>query len=176
MVACSAAPSLELLSPERGGAGIQRVPSTLSGRADACVYIVNLPADSASLGIVGYTPQLSELIEDAMPLVWHLLARQSLSEQLPIYLFYVNPRDQIGTNAARLLQLLQLMSGKAQIWVPVSTSHSAILHSLRLILPEAVRLDLNYSSLLYVGDNANRKPMKAMAEACGMPFCFHALY
>ncbi len=175
MVACSTAASPELSSPERGGAGIQRVPATLSGRADACVYIVNLPADSAALGIVGYTPQLSELIEDAMPLVWHLLARQSLSEQRPIYLFYVNPRDQIGTNAARLLQMLQLMSGKAQVWVPVSTSHSAILHSLRLILPEAVKLDLNHSSLLYVGDNANRKPMKAMAEACGMSFCFHAL-
>ncbi|UXD86603.1 hypothetical protein [Thalassolituus hydrocarboniclasticus] len=176
MVACSAAQGMALLPVEQGGPGIQRVPPALSGRTDASVYIVNLPSDSASLGLVGYTPQLSELIEDAMPLVWHLLARQSLPEQLPVYLFYVNPRDQIGTNAARLLQLLKLMSGKAQIWVPVSTSHSAILHSLRLILPEAATLDLNHSSLLYVGDNANRKPMKAMAEACGMSFCFHALY
>lgn len=161
-------------------AGLLREPLQVSTavvrRGHDHVCVVNLPDNPQQQGVVGMTPQLGELIDDAWPLLWHMLDRQRLPRTLPVYLFYVNPREPVEDNATRLFSLLQSLQGKRAVWVPLSTSHAAILHSLRMILPRLRQLNLYAIHLLYIGDSANRRPLEAMAAECHMPFAFHALY
>lgn len=153
-----------------------QVSTAVVRRGSDHVCVVNLPDNPQQQGVVGMTPQLAELIDDAWPLLWHLLERQRLPRTLPVYLFYVNPRDPVEDNATRLLSLLRSLEGKRAVWVPLSTSHAAILHCLRMILPRLLQMDLFTVHLLYIGDSANRRPLEAMAVECHMPFAFHALY
>ncbi|WP_430461621.1 hypothetical protein ACQUQU_02240 [Thalassolituus sp. LLYu03] len=155
---------------------MQPASSAVLRRGSEHAFVVNMPDNPREQGIVGFTPQLSELIDDAWPILWHLLDRQGLSRSLPVYLFYVNPRERIEDNATRLLALMTSLSGKQAVCVPLSTSHAAILHSLRMVLPELRKLRLSGTHWLYIGDSANRRPLEAMARDCRMPFAFHALY
>ena len=164
----------EVQTPRRGGG--HRIPSSLTERPDSRVYLANLPNHSATAGLVGYTPQLQELIRDALPITWYLIDKQGLGCDRVVHLFYANPKESLQVNSERLLELLEGLSMTDHIWVPVSTSHSMILHAFRNILPELKYLHLASVPMLYVGDNANRRSLKAMADMCKMPFYFHALY
>ena len=138
--------------------------------------VVNMPSNPINHGVVGLTPQLSQLIDDAWPLVTHVMERRDRIDAQPVYLFYINPRDPLENSAAALLDMLRSLNGQGAVWVPLSTSHAAILHTLRLILPELAGLSLQDATLLYIGDNANCAPMAAMAKESQFPFVFHALY
>ena len=144
------------------------------GMEYACV--LNAPESTAGSGVSVLLPPLSELIDDAWPVLWHLIERQTPGSGLPVYLFYVNPRDPVEENASRLLSFLRTLHKKKAVWAPLSTSHAAILHAMRMILPELTQLRLADVHFLYMGDNANRKPLEAMAADSCMPFAFHALY
>lgn len=151
-------------------------PAAVYRRDGLAASVVNIPDDPKRQGVVGFTPQLSQLIDDAWPLIWHQMDRIGATASLPLYFFYVNPRDPVADNAAALLSLLTSCQGRPLVWAPLSTSHATILHTLRLILPELSTLDLQQATLLYVGDNANRAPLQAMAKQSRIPFSFHALY
>lgn len=153
-----------------------RLSGVRKKRRTGSAYIANLPADPCTQGIVGYTPLLSELIDDALPVVWHLMDRSGISAALPVYLFYVNPRAPLADNATALSDLLLMLDGCQAVWVPVSTSHAAILHTLRLVMPAPDNPDLQQVHLLYIGDSANRRSMATIAADSSMPFAFHALY
>lgn len=153
-----------------------RLPPSLMKGLRGSAYLANVPVNPDQNSLVGCTPQISELIEDSLPLVWHLISRAGLSDTMPVCFIYINPRLPLQENARAVLQLLQQLEGIQAAVVPVSASHTAILHSFRLILPELKGRRLAQVQLLYIGDNANRRPMAAMAGECGMPFAYHALY
>jgi hypothetical protein len=150
------------------------VPETLTGRSQAQVYLNNLP-DTTSSGLIGYTPQIQELVEGVMPLVWHLADRHQLNGRV-VQLFYANPRESLVHNTQRLLKLMQQLQGSNHILVPLSSSHSMIFHTLRQVVPCAQEMNLEDVSLFYIGDQANRNPLQAISSTCDMSFFFHAQY
>lgn len=151
------------------------IPASMVGRNNAQVYLANLPDNSSSAGLMGYTPQVRELIEDVMPLVWHLVERHQLEDR-PIHLFYANPRESLVHNTQRMLKLLQQLQGTDHILVPISSNHSMIFHTLRQVVPCAQEMNLTDVSLFYIGDQANRNPLQAISSTCEMSFFFHAQY
>lgn len=149
------------------------VPQVFAGRPQ--VYLNNLPDSPSSSGLLGYTPQIQELIEDVMPLVGHLAERHQLLNRA-VQLFYANPKESLVHNTQRLLKLLQRLQGSNQILVPISASHSMIFHTLRQVVPCAREMQLEDVSLFYIGDQANRNPLQAISSTCDMSFFFHAQY
>lgn len=150
------------------------VPEGLSGRK-AQVYLHNIPDCPQTGGLIGYTPQLRELIRDVMPLVWHLSERHHLTDRV-VQLFYANPKESLVYNTQRLLKLMQSLRNTNHILVPVSSSHSMIFHTLRQVVPCAQEMQLDDVSLFYIGDQANRNPLQAISSTCDMSFFFHAQY
>ncbi|MAD46216.1 MAG: hypothetical protein CMI02_06350 [Oceanospirillaceae bacterium] len=139
-------------------------------------WLSNVPLHADQQSLAGCTPQISELIEDTLPLVWHLMSRNGLTGAVPVCFIYINPRTPLADNAAALLSLLDQLDGMEAAVVPVSASHTAILHSVRLALPELTARRLEQIQFLYIGDNANRRAMEAMASESRMRFAYHALY
>ena len=167
---------MSAVSQLHGGAmfGAYAVPESLSGRA-AQVYLHNIPDDQSGAGLIGYTPQLRELIQDVMPLVWHLVERHQLQNR-SVQLFYANPKESLVYNTQRLLKLMQSLRNTNHILVPISSSHSMIFHTLRQVVPCAQEMQLDDVSLFYIGDQANRNPLQAISSTCDMSFFFHAQY
>ncbi len=155
--------------------GVPLPASAMSG-ISAAVYIANLPDDPGGQGIAGYTPQLRELVDDALPLVTYLLKRQDIGASLPVFFFFINSRLSLAENAVALTAFLHTLNGQQAAWVPLSANHTALLHTLRMVLPEYAERQMKGLHLLYIGDNANRASMAAVAESCAMPFAYHALY
>ena len=150
------------------------VPEALSCRQSQ-VFLHNIPNNQSGAGLLGYTPQLSELIRDVMPLVWHLAERHDLAHR-SVQLFYANPKESLVYNTQRMLKLMQSLRNTNHILVPVSSSHSMIFHTLRQVVPCAREMQLDDVSLFYIGDLANRNSLQAISSTCDMSFYFHAQY
>jgi len=153
-----------------------RLPPSLMRGIRGYAYLANVPVNPDQASLAGCTPQISELVDDTLPLVWHLMSRHSMNDAMPVCFIYINPRQHLTDNAEALLQLLQGLDGMEAAVVPVSGSHASILHSFRIILPQLKRHNLSRIRFMYIGDNANRRPMEAIAGDCHMPLFYHALY
>ncbi|MAK91834.1 MAG: hypothetical protein CMI13_11435 [Oleibacter sp.] len=153
-----------------------RLPPSLMKGLRGSAYLSNVPVNPDQHSLAGCTPQLSELIEETLPLVWHLLTRSGQSGAAPVCFIYINPRTSLADNAAALVQLFGQLDGMQAAVVPISASHATILHSFRMALPSLSGGRVSKVRLLYIGDSANRGPMEAMANESRMPFSYHALY
>ncbi len=152
------------------------VPASLTGKSDRGVFLANLPSRQQGSELVGYTPRLQDLIEDAMPLFWHILERNLIESERPVNLFYVNPADSLQENGRRLIDLFTRLSGTDRICLPISSCHSMLVNTFRFALPYLREMDLDKVALVYIGENANRKTMETVSKECGMAFYFHAFY
>lgn len=157
-------------------AGGHPVPSTLTGKSDRGVYLANLPIRQKGSELVGYTPRLQDLIEDAMPLFWHILERNLIESDRPVHLFYVNSAEPLQENGRRLIDLFTRLSGTDRICLPISSCHSMLVNTFRFAMPYLREMDLDEVALVYIGENANRKTMSTVSKECGMAFYFHAFY
>ena len=158
------------------GAAGHPVPSSLTGKTDRGVYLANLPSRQQGSELVGYTPRLQDLIEDAMPLFWHVLERNLIESERPVHLFYVNPANSLQENGRRLIDLFTRLSGTDRICLPISSCHSMLVNTFRFALPYLREMELGEVALVYIGENANRKTMETVSKECGMAFYFHAFY
>ncbi|WP_370315147.1 hypothetical protein [Thalassolituus sp.] len=152
------------------------VPVALTGQSGKQVFLTNLPAQSGRSGLVGYTPQLQELIAEAMPFAWHVLDRQKAAADQPLHLFYINPKEPLESNVDRLVDFLRSLAGTHRTWLPLSSSHTMMMHTLLLSLPQLVGIELSSLTLLHIGDNALHPGLELLARNHGMGYCFHALY
>ncbi|GGY38445.1 hypothetical protein GCM10011297_09520 [Bacterioplanes sanyensis] len=151
------------------------VPESLTGSAGRRVYIGNLPDDSEAL--TGFTPQVQELIRDAVPVADLVLARHERSQVGPLYLFFINPRLSASHNAALLARFLTDPRFQPGCLAPVAASHAAVVHSFRLLAATPVdHSRYRHSTLLYLGDTANQRAMQRFSQQLGMMFRFQALY
>ena len=157
------------------GAG-HPVPVALTGRPEKRTYLANLPVHNGRAGLIGYTPQLQELISDAMPVAWHVMDRRERGSEQPLHLFYVNPRESLECNASRLAEFLRCLAGKHRTWLPLSSSHTLILPTMLMCMPQLVGCELSSLTLLHIGDCALRPGLELFARDSGMSYCFHALY
>lgn len=157
------------------------VAISIPDRKGRGVYLSNLPSyseatSSEGRSLIGYTPQLKELIEDSMPLFWHMLERNNLNQELPIFLFYINPKETIRANAEKLICFYERLEGTDCICLPVSNCHSVLLNTYETALSSLEYMDLSSVTLVYIGDDSNQRVMSRIAKEAGMPFYFHALY
>ena len=172
----------EVMAAENGSrqvatsAGGHPVPSALTGKSDRGVYLANLPTRQKGSELVGYTPRLQDLIEDAMPLFWHILERNLIESDRPVHLFYVNSAEPLQENGRLLIDLFTRMSGTDRICLPISSCHSMLVNTFRFAMPYLREMDLDEVALVYIGENANRKTMSTVSKECGMAFYFHAFY
>ena len=157
------------------GAGLP-VPASLTGKSDRGVYLANLPSRQTGGELVGYTPRLQDLIEDAMPLFWHILERNLIESDRPVHLFYINSSESLQENGRRLIDLFTRLSGTDRICLPISSCHSMLVNTFRFALPYLRGMELDDVALVYLGENANRRTMETVSKECGMAFYFHAFY
>ncbi len=151
------------------------VPASLAGSTRRQVYICNLPDDSDALA--GFTPQVQELIRDAVPVADLVLARQEHSQGWPLYLFFVNPRLSASHNATLLARFLSDQRLQPGCLAPIAASHAAVVHSFRLLAATPVdHSRYRHTTLLYLGDTANQRAMQRFSQQLGMMFRFQALY
>jgi len=149
------------------------VPTALIGRSGKKVYIANRPAYQGS---DGYDPHLQDMIAEAVPFACHVMERQVPASVEPLHLFYIDPKESLDFNVTRLVGFLRSLCGTKRTWLPLSSSHTMMMHTLLLSLPQLVGLDLSSLTLMHIGDNGQHPGLELLARNHGMGYCFHALY
>ncbi|ASP40744.1 hypothetical protein CHH28_19630 [Bacterioplanes sanyensis] len=167
--------TLQKLQDQPANVSLVPVPETLSSGARRRVYLCNLPDGTDSLA--GFTPQIKELILDALPVADMVLARQEQYRDWPLYLFFINPRLSASYNASLLSRFLAEQRHQPGCLAPVAASHAAVVHSFRLLASTPGDHDrFRQMALLYLGDTANQRAMQRFSQQMGMAFRFQALY
>lgn len=151
------------------------LPVSMHQHPGARVLLANVPYEPATTSLIGMTPQIQELVSEAMPTIWHCLERESVAMVWPVLLFFVNPRASAMQNANCWAQVMQSIGGHPHVLVPVSSSHSMIVSMLKewADWPSPACTE---HALLYVGDAANKNTLQQICTQSQMTFFFHALY
>lgn len=119
------------------------------------------------------------LSTDVLPSVWHVVQYQlPLSSfgqaDARVNLVHLNPSAGVLKSADYLYQALDNLSGSHEVWAPVSSNHTFLLHCLRLVSAKSTSLDLSDLTLIYVGDHGNASAFESLSQQWNMHFCFQA--
>lgn len=121
-----------------------------------------------------------QLGQTVFPLVWHVVQNQfsnAVIESIEhrVNLVHVDPSLSMQANRAFIVQALGRLANRREIWAPICSNHTYLLHCLGRVLDDWEDDSLNQLILVYVGDHGNESAFAQLAERAGMRFCFQAL-
>lgn len=113
-------------------------------------------------------------VQEELPVILHVASRIKADRKYSIHLFCADPKQGLSENADKLVSSLNRLAGKEAIWVPMSTNHSMMLHTMRMAADHLGSIDLDGVSMIFIGDTSNKKAFADFAGKAGMSFYFQA--
>ena len=137
------------------------------------IKLINLPAINSD-DSDEHSRHLRNLVDGVVPVINHVVRFHHLQAFQRIHVFWLDPRQSLEDAGRQLLEFLAGLSGTRGLWVPLTSSHSALVNAMSMVLPGLQCLDLSSVVMVYIGDHGNCMPMRRMADVCRMPFYFQA--
>jgi hypothetical protein len=137
------------------------------------IKLINLPAINPD-DVDDHSLYLRDLVDGMLPIVGHVVRYNHLQAYPQINIFWLDPHLSLDVAGRQLLEFLASVSGSRTLWVPLSSSHSALVNAMSMVLPGLQCLDLSSVVMVYIGDQGNCVPLRRISGACKMPFYFQA--
>lgn len=142
-------------------------------KAVPLIKLINLPAINPDESD-DYVLHQRELVESMLPVVEHVVRFNHLTHYPQINIFWLDPNQGLEQAGRQVLDFLASIAGARALWVPLSSSHSALVNALSMVQPGLQCLDLSSVVMVYIGDQGISQPLSRIAASCEMPFYFQA--
>lgn len=142
-------------------------------QAAPLIKLINLPAINPD-DSDDHALNQRELVESMLPVVEHVVRFNHLTQYSQINIFWLDPHQSLDQAGRQLLDFMASLAGTHTLWVPLSSSHTALVNALSMVLPGLQCLDLSSVVMVYIGDQGISHPLGRIAASCGMPFYFQA--